>query len=126
MDSINSYNAAVFSERSYASQVLGFLAKSAKPIPWRRLPSSPPRWRCPEELPNAVGMTLRDYRNATAAVRVLRECGDHGFHRLDGAAVFTPGEAAEPMPDTLHPDNTGYRLMAAPLGPQLAAVADAN
>ncbi|BAS06807.1 hypothetical protein AHiyo4_02290 [Arthrobacter sp. Hiyo4] len=45
-----------------------------------------------EELPTAAGMTLRDYRNATAAVvRVLLERGDHGFPCLDGAAVFTPG-----------------------------------
>jgi lysophospholipase L1-like esterase len=28
------------------------------------------------------------------------------------------------MPDTLHPNNDGYRLMAARLGPQLAAVAN--
>ncbi|MGY4544056.1 lysophospholipase L1-like esterase [Arthrobacter sp. UYNi723] len=77
------------------------------------------------ELPNAVGMTLRDYRDATAAVvRVLREGGDHRIHCLDGAAVFTPGEAAELIPDTLHPGNTGYRLMAARLGPLLSAVAD--
>lgn len=78
-----------------------------------------------EGLPNAVGMTLRDYRDATAVVvRVLQDRGDHVIHCVDGAAVFTPEEAAELMPDTLHPDNTGYRLMAARLGPQLAAVAD--
>jgi lysophospholipase L1-like esterase len=57
-------------------------------------------------------------------VRVLRERGDHRIQCLDGAAVFTPDEASELMPDTLHPDNTGYRLMAKRLGPQLAAVAN--
>jgi lysophospholipase L1-like esterase len=56
----------------------------------------------------------------------LRERGDHGIHYVDGAAVFTPDEAADLMPDTLRPDNAGYRLMAARLGPQLAAVADAR
>ena len=57
---------------------------------------------------------------------VLRERGDHGIHYVDGAAVFTPDEAADLMPDTLRPDNAGYRLMAARLGPQLAAVADSR
>jgi len=67
-------------------------------------------------------MTLRDYRDATTAVvRVLPDRGDHGIHCVDGAAVFTPDEAAERM---LHPDNEGYRLVAARLGPPLAAVAD--
>ncbi|MCO4255075.1 GDSL-type esterase/lipase family protein [Pseudarthrobacter cellobiosi] len=123
---INSYSAAVFSERSYASQVLGFLANIRKAHPLAPIAVITPMLSLPrEELPNAVGMTLRDYRDATAAVvRVLRERGDHGFHCLDGAAVFTPDEAAELMPDTLHPDNTGYRLMAARLGPLLSAVAN--
>ena len=123
---INSYNAAVFSERSYASQVLGFLANIRKAHPLAPVAVITPMLSLPrEELPNAVGMTLRDYRDATAAVvRVLRDRGDHGIHCLDGAAVFTPDEAAELMPDTLHPGNTGYRLMAARLGPLLAAVAN--
>jgi hypothetical protein len=78
-----------------------------------------------EETPNAVGMTLRDYRNATAAVvRVPRDRGDLRLHCVDGTAIFTAAEAAERVPGTLHPDNTGYRLMAAKLGPQLAAAAD--
>lgn len=123
---INSYNAAVFSERSYASQVLGFLANIRKAHPLAPIAVITPMLSLPrEDLPNAVGMTLRDYREATAAVvRVLQDRGDRGIHCVDGAAVFTPEEAAELMPDTLHPDNTGYRLMAARLGPQLAAIAD--
>ena len=123
---INSYNAAVFSERSYASQVLGFLANIRKAHPLAPIAVITPMLSLPrEELPNTVGMTLRDYRDATAAVvRVLRERGDQRIHCLDGAAVFTPDEAAELMPDTLHPDNAGYRLMAARLGPLLSAVAN--
>jgi lysophospholipase L1-like esterase len=123
---INSYNAAVFSERSYTSQVLGFLTNIRKAHPLAPIAVITPVLSLPrEDTANAVGMTLRDYRNATAAVvRVLRDRGDLRFHCLDGAAVFTPEEAGERMPDTLHPDNEGYRLMAARLGPQLAAVAN--
>lgn len=125
---INSYNAAVFSERSYASQVLGFLANIRKAHALTPIAVITPMLSLPrEDTPNVVGMTLKGYRDTTAdVVRVLRERGDNRIHCLDGAAVFTPEEAATLMPDTLHPDNTGYRLMATRLGPQLAAVANAT
>lgn len=125
---INSYNAAVFSERSYASQLLGFLANIRKAHALTPIAVITPMLSLPrEDTPNAVGMTLKGYRDATAdVVRVLRERGDDRIHCLDGAAVFTPGEAATLMQDTLHPDNTGYRLMTTRLGPQLAAVATAT
>jgi lysophospholipase L1-like esterase len=123
---INSYNAAVFSERSYTSQVLGFLTNIRAAHPLVPMVVITPMLSLPrEDAPNAVGMTLRDYRNATAAVvRVLRDRGDQHLHCVDGAAIFTPGEAARRMPDTLHPDNEGYRLMAERLGPQLAAAGE--
>lgn len=55
---INAYNAAVFSERSYASQVLGFLANIRKAHPLAPVAVITPMLSLPrEELPNAVGMT---------------------------------------------------------------------
>lgn len=125
---INSYNAAVFSERSYASQVLGFIANIRKAHPKVPIAVITPVLSLPrEEAPNAVGWTLRQYRAATAdVVRVLRERGDTRIQFLDGESVFSPAESATLMPDTLHPDTAGYRLMATRLGPQLAAVANAR
>jgi lysophospholipase L1-like esterase len=122
---INSYNAAAFSMRTYASQAMGFLANIRKvhrevPIAVITPLLSLPR----EESVNAVGATLCDYRAATAdVVRVLQERGDGGIHCLDGAALFSAAECGTFMPDTLHPNGDGYRLLAERLGPLLAAVA---
>jgi lysophospholipase L1-like esterase len=43
------------------------------------------------------------------------------LHCIDGATVLTEQEAIDRLPDTLHPDNAGYALMAERLAPQLAA-----
>ena len=71
---------------------------------------------------NAVGRTLADYRQATAqVVAVMHAQGDTNLHVIDGATVLTAQEAAERMPDTLHPDTAGYAIMAERLSPLLAA-----
>lgn len=122
---INSYNAAAFSLRTYASQVMGFTANIRKvhrevPIAVITPLLSLPR----EKTVNAVGATLRDYRAATAdVVRVLQERGDGGIHCLDGEALFSAADCERFLPDTLHPNGDGYLLLAERLGPLLAAVA---
>jgi hypothetical protein len=123
---INTYNVAAFSGRTFASQVLGFVNNIRKAHPGVPIAVISPVISLPREsAPNAAGWTLADYRNAVAdVVRAVRGRGDTRLHLLDGEGVFTPGEAAALMPDTLHPNNDGYRLMAARLGPQLAAVAN--
>ena len=125
---INTYNVAAFSGRTFASQVLGFLSAIRRAHPEVPIAVISPVLSLPrEEAPNAVGWTLADYRKAVAdVVRLVRERGDARTHLLDGERVFTPAEAAALMPDTLHPNNAGYRLMADRLGPQLAAVANAH
>ncbi|MDD0859430.1 SGNH/GDSL hydrolase family protein [Arthrobacter alpinus] len=120
---INSYNAAVFSERSYGPALQGFIktiraAHPEVPIVVITAVRSLPR----EDKANAVGWTLADYRNATAqVVAVMQAQGDKNLHVIDGATVLTAQEAAERMPDTLHPDTAGYALMAERLAPKLAA-----
>lgn len=125
---INSYNAAAYSPRTYPGAVHQFLLAVRAAHPGTPIAVITPVLSVVrEEEVNAVGWTLSDYRKATAhVVAALRERGDHQLHLIDGAGVFSPAEAEARMPDTLHPDNTGYAMMAARLGPALAALAPAQ
>ncbi|MHA7270852.1 GDSL-type esterase/lipase family protein [Arthrobacter sp. HLT1-20] len=120
---INSYNAATYSERTYSVTLQGFLntirrAHPHVPIVVITAVLSLPR----EETVNAVGWTLREYREATAqVVTVLQDKGDTALHLIDGASVLTVQEAKDRLPDTLHPDTAGYAIMAKRLAPQLAS-----
>ncbi|RAN79520.1 hypothetical protein B5P43_13520 [Bacillus sp. SRB_336] len=120
---INSYNAATFSERTYAGAVHGFIATVRRAHPDVPVVVITPVLSLPrEDKPNAVGWTLADYRRATAdVVALLQRGGDARIHLIDGAAMLTAREAFERLPDTLHPDTGGYALMADRLGPQLAS-----
>ncbi|WP_449374029.1 GDSL-type esterase/lipase family protein [Arthrobacter psychrolactophilus] len=120
---INSYNAAVFSERSYGPALQGFINTVRRAHPTVPLVVITPVLSLPrEDKVNAVGWTLADYRKATAdVVAQLQARGDSRLHLVDGATVLTEQEALERMPDTLHPDTAGYALMAQRLSPALAA-----
>ena len=120
---INSYNAAVFSERSYGPALQGFLKAVRRAHPAVPLVVITPVLSLPrEDKVNAVGWTLADYRQATAdVVRYLQAQGDSRLHLVDGATVLTAQEALDRLPDTLHPDTEGYALMAQRLSPALAA-----
>lgn len=64
-----------------------------------------------EIVPNAVGFTLPEMRaEVAAAVETLRAHGDAHIHYLDGLAVFG-ADLARHLPDDLHPDAEGYRIM---------------
>jgi lysophospholipase L1-like esterase len=121
---INSYNAATYSERSWAGALNGFLAVIRRAHPGVPVAVITPVLSLPREnKPNAVGWTLADYRKATAdLVALLREKGDDQLHLIDGAAIFSEQEALERMPDTLHPDTAGYSIMAGKLAPALASI----
>lgn len=121
---INSYNAAVFSERSYGPALQGFIKTVRAAHPDVPLVVITPVLSLPrEEKVNEVGWTLADYRRATAQTIVaMRAQGDSKLHVIDGAAVLTEQEALQRMPDTLHPDTAGYALMADRLAPKLAAI----
>jgi hypothetical protein len=120
---INSYNAATYSERTYAGAVYSFISTVRRAHPDVPIVVITPVLSLPrEDRPNAVGWTLADYREATAVVVAeLRHRGDTRLHCIDGTTVLTAKEAIDRLPDTLHPDNAGYALMAERLAPQLAA-----
>ena len=86
---------------------------------------SPPR----EETPNAVGFSLQGMRDEVeAAVNAIQAHGDSNIHYVDGLKLFGP-EYAHLLPDQLHPDAEGYKVLghnfvrevAAPLFPKVAA-----
>ncbi|WP_127585711.1 SGNH/GDSL hydrolase family protein [Paenibacillus koleovorans] len=60
----------------------------------------------------AVGLNLVQMRSELVeAVEALRSCGDRNLHYVNGLEVL--GEAGLPyMPDRLHPNAEGYRIMA--------------
>jgi lysophospholipase L1-like esterase len=119
---INVYARASFGPRTLAGQVSGFLqtirdAHPSVPIVVISPIISPSR----ETLPNPAGMTLEDVRDTvTAAVTTLQRHGDARLRLVDGPSVLGPDDA-HLLPDGLHPNADGYRLMAERLAPRLAA-----
>ena len=67
----------------------------------------PPR----EENPNTVGFHLKGMREEVqAAAEALQAHGDKQVHYVDGVSVFGP-DFVHLLPDDLHPDAEGYRVM---------------
>lgn len=68
---------------------------------------SPPR----EENPNTVGFHLKRMREEVqAAAEALQTHGDQHVHYVDGLRVFG-ADYVHLLPDDLHPDAEGYRVM---------------
>ena len=68
---------------------------------------------CPnrEENPNAVGFNLQKMREEVqAAADALQTYGDENIHYVSGLDVFGP-DYVDLLPDNLHPDAEGYRVM---------------
>ena len=58
-----------------------------------------------------MGFTLEDMRQEVAeAVQILRGLGDVNLHYLSGLELFGP-DLAHLLPDDLHPDAEGYKIM---------------
>ncbi len=68
---------------------------------------------CPnrEENPNAVGFNLQKMRDEVqAAANALQSHGDENIHYVSGLDVFG-ADFVDLLPDNLHPDAEGYRVM---------------
>ncbi|HET7558493.1 MAG TPA: SGNH/GDSL hydrolase family protein [Limnochordia bacterium] len=110
---INVYGAASLSPRTFRPAVIGLLEiirEKHAGIPLAVLSPiySPPR----ETTKNAVGLTLVQMREEIrTAVDALRSLGDEALYYVDGLELFGPADANH-LPDQLHPDADGYRLMA--------------
>ncbi len=109
---INIYGGATLSPRTFRGAIIGFvqIVRDAHPeIPFVVMSPiySPPR----ETALNAVGFTLQAMRDeVAAAIDSLQAAGDTYLHYVDGLEIFC-ADYAHLLPDELHPDAEGYRLM---------------
>ncbi|KRF01056.1 hypothetical protein ASG89_25945 [Paenibacillus sp. Soil766] len=110
---INIMGGSSYSTRTFLAAVVGFVKTirdrhENTPI----LLQSPIYSRDREVVPNRVDMTLPLFREQIRdAVELLRQAGDNQLYYLDGLDVI--GEAdSDHLPDLLHPDAMGYKLMA--------------
>lgn len=109
---INIYGGASLSPRTFRGALIGFIqiVRDAHPeIPFVVMSPiySPPR----EETPNAVGFTLQAMRDeVAAAVDTLQRAGDPYLYYVNGLEIFS-AEYTHLLPDALHPNAEGYKIM---------------
>ena len=64
------------------------------------------------DFPRSPGFTLASMREEVSeAVQALQAHGDRNIHYFDGLDLFGP-EYADMIPDGLHPDPQGYKVLA--------------
>ncbi|MCB0109675.1 MAG: hypothetical protein KDE53_27325 [Caldilineaceae bacterium] len=118
---INIYGAASLSPRTFRGALIGFIqiVRDAHPeVPFVVMSPiySPPR----ETTPNAVGFTLQAMREeVAAAVDALQRAGDFYLYYVNGLDIFG-AEYTHLLPDALHPDAEGYRIMGQNFTTQVA------
>lgn len=118
---INIYGNASLNARTFRPAILGFVRIVREKHPTTPFVVMSPIYGVGREIEtNAVGFTLPAMRaEVHAAVETLRAHGDAHVHYLDGSEIFG-ADLARHLPDDLHPDAEGYRIigerMAARLG----------
>lgn len=120
---INIYNAASFSGRTFSAQVSDFIERVRCAHPGVPIAVISPIGSADREaVPNAVGMTLEDYREALHEVIGTLKRDDEALALIDGTDILTVAEG-HLLPDGLHPEAEGYRLMAQRLASRLTGLA---
>jgi hypothetical protein len=110
---INILGGSSYSTRTFLATVIGFV----KTIRDRHaniplLLQSPIYSRDREVVPNRVDMTLPMFREQIRnAVELLTQAGDKQLYYLDGLDIIGEADSGY-LPDLLHPDARGYKLMA--------------
>ena len=110
---INIYGSGSLNARTFGPAIIGFvqIVREKHPdTPFAIISPivSPPR----ESTLNAAGFTLEGMRDEVAeAVQALQSHGDRNIHYFDGLDLFGP-EHVDLLPDELHPNAEGYRVLA--------------
>ena len=109
---INIYGSESLSTRTFQSAIIGFvqiIREKHPDTPFVVISPiySPPR----EDTLNAVGFTLSDMRQEVEeAVKAMNYLGDSNLHYVNGLELFG-SDLAHLLPDDLHPDAKGYKIM---------------
>lgn len=119
---INVQGGATMSQRTFGPQVAGLIdqvrdAHPGVPIAVMTPIVSPPR----ESTPNAAGVTLAWMREAIT--EVVEGTDDANLHLIDGPSIIGFDDQ-HLLPDELHPDAAGYRLMGERMSAALAPLLD--
>jgi hypothetical protein len=110
---INIYGSGSLNTRTFKAAIIGFVNIIREKHPDTPFVVVSPIFSPPRETTrNAVEFTLQDMREEVAeAVELMKAHGDGNIHYVDGLKVFGP-ENAHMLPDELHPDAKGYKLLA--------------
>jgi len=109
---INIYGANSLSPRTFRSAIIGFVQIVREKHPDTPYAVISPIYSPPRETTlNAVDFTLQAMREeVAAAVDALQAAGDRHLHYVNGLDIFS-AEYTHLLPDELHPDAEGYRIM---------------
>ncbi|MSQ43201.1 MAG: GDSL family lipase [Chloroflexi bacterium] len=110
---INIYGAASLGPRAFRTTLAGFVQIVREGHPVTPIALISPIWGVHRETEvNQVGFTLASMRDEVqAVVAVLRSRGDRHIHYVDGQTLFG-ASSAHLLPDDLHPNGEGYRVLA--------------
>ena len=109
---INMYGGECYNHRTFQAVIIGFIKiirekQPAVPI----VLSSPIYGSFREETPNLVGFTLVEMRQQIKEiVDIFNRNGDNEIHYVNGLDILSE-EQMNLLPDGLHPDAEGYKLM---------------
>ena len=111
---INIYGAASLGPRAFRTTLAGFVQIVREGHPVTPIVLASPIWGVHRETEvNPVGFTLASMRDEVqSVVELLRTRGDRQIHYVDGQALFG-ASLAHLLPDDLHPNGEGYRVLAA-------------
>ena len=109
---INIYGSESLSPRTFQSAIIGFVQIVREKHPDTPFVVISPIFSPPRETTtNAVEFTLADMRQEVAeAVQAMKDNGDSNLHYVNGLELFGE-DLAHLLPDDLHPDAEGYKIM---------------
>ena len=109
---INVQGNSSLNARTFKPAVIGFVEIIREKHPYVPFVVVSPIYSPPRELiPNTVGLSLQDIREEVeSAVKALQAHGDSNIYYVDGLKLFG-SEYSNFLPDELHPDAEGYKLL---------------
>lgn len=118
---INIYGNGSLNERSFCSSILGFVQILREKHPTTPIVLMSPIFSVQRETTvNPAGFTLVQMRQEVKnAVETLRAFGDEQIYYINGLDILG-ADLAHLLPDDLHPNAEGYRLMGERIGNEFA------